>query len=66
MNGGGRLALQVSALLIMGIGWGGNIMLAKLATTLGAPPAGLAFLEAAGSGLLLLPIACAPAAVTVA
>jgi drug/metabolite transporter (DMT)-like permease len=51
---GGRLALQLGGLLVMGVGWGGNIMLAKLATGLGAPPAGLAFLEAAGSGLLLL------------
>jgi drug/metabolite transporter (DMT)-like permease len=52
--GPGQLALHLAGLLVMGVGWGGNIMLAKLATSLGAPPAGLAFLEAAGSGLLLL------------
>jgi drug/metabolite transporter (DMT)-like permease len=49
-----RLALPLVGLLLMGAGWGGNIVLAKLATGLGAPPVGLAFLEAAGSGLLLL------------
>lgn len=54
MTRSGRLSLQICGLLVMGVGWGGNIMLAKLATGLGAPPAGLAFLEAAGSGLLLL------------
>jgi drug/metabolite transporter (DMT)-like permease len=52
-----RLLSALLGLLLMGIGWGGNILLAKLATTgLGAPPVGLAFLEAAGSGLLLLPL----------
>ncbi len=54
MIGPGQLALHLASLLVMGVGWGGNILLAKLATSLGAPPAGLAFLEAAGSGLLLL------------
>ena len=54
MSGSGRLAFQLGGLLMMGIGWGGNILLAKLATSLGAPPIGLAFLEAAGSALLLL------------
>jgi drug/metabolite transporter (DMT)-like permease len=49
-----QLVLPLAGLLLMGIGWGGNIMLAKLAIGLGAPPVGLAFLEAAGSGLLLL------------
>jgi drug/metabolite transporter (DMT)-like permease len=49
-----QLALPLVGLLLMGVGWGGNIVLAKLATGLGAPPVGLAFLEAAGSGLLLL------------
>jgi drug/metabolite transporter (DMT)-like permease len=54
VSSGGRLAFLVAGLLVMGIGWGGNILLAKLATSLGAPPVGLAFLEAVGSGLLLL------------
>jgi drug/metabolite transporter (DMT)-like permease len=48
------MALPVAGLLAMGIGWGGNILLAKLATSLGAPPVGLALLEAGGSGLILL------------
>ncbi len=48
------MALPLLGLLFMGVGWGGNMMLAKLATGLGAPPVGLAFMEAFGSGILLL------------
>jgi drug/metabolite transporter (DMT)-like permease len=46
--------LPIIGLLIMGTGWGGNLMLAKLAVAAGASPFGLAFFEAAGSALLLL------------
>jgi drug/metabolite transporter (DMT)-like permease len=49
-----RLALPIVGLLIMGTGWGGNLMLAKLAVGAGASPFALAFFEAAGSALLLL------------
>lgn len=57
MKAGSRMALPLAGLVIMGAGWGANILLAKLATLRGAPPFGLAFLEAAGSGFLLL-LAC--------
>ena len=59
MTAPARMALPLFGLLFMGAGWGGNLTLAKLATGLGAPPAGLAFMEALGSGLLLLAVVCA-------
>ena len=49
-----RWGLPVALLLFMGIGWGGNTALAKIATTAGAPAMGLALLEGIGSGLVVL------------
>jgi drug/metabolite transporter (DMT)-like permease len=49
-----QVTLPIIGLVLMGTGWGGNLMLAKLAVGAGASPFGLAFFEAAGSALLLL------------
>jgi drug/metabolite transporter (DMT)-like permease len=49
-----QVTLPIIGLVLMGTGWGGNLMLAKLAIGAGASPFGLAFFEAAGSALLLL------------
>jgi drug/metabolite transporter (DMT)-like permease len=49
-----RWVVPLVALLVMGIAWGGNTALAKVATLAGATPFGLAFLEGVGSGLLVL------------
>ncbi|MEA2779325.1 MAG: hypothetical protein QOK29_869 [Rhodospirillaceae bacterium] len=49
-----RVLLPIAGLLVMGAGWGANLMLAKFAVGAGAAPFGLAFTEALGSGLLLL------------
>jgi len=49
-----RWVVPLSCLMVMGVGWGGNTALAKVATLAGAPPFGLAFLEGVGSGLLVL------------
>ncbi|HEX9446999.1 MAG TPA: DMT family transporter [Dongiaceae bacterium] len=53
-----RYLIGPVALLAMGLGWSGSYTLAKIATTAGGSPVGIAIWEGLGSGLLLL-IACA-------
>jgi drug/metabolite transporter (DMT)-like permease len=48
-----RPLLGPALLLVMGISWGGSFTLAKIATTAGGPPLGLALWEGLGSGALL-------------
>lgn len=53
-----RYVIGPAALIAMGLGWSGSYTLAKIATTQGGRPVGIAIWEGLGSGLLLL-IACA-------
>lgn len=53
-----RYVIGPLALLAMGLGWSGSYTLAKIATTAGGSPVGIAIWEGLGSGLILL-IACA-------
>jgi drug/metabolite transporter (DMT)-like permease len=53
-----RFLIGPAALLAMGLGWSGSYTLAKIATTAGGSPVGIAIWEGLGSGLLLL-AACA-------
>jgi drug/metabolite transporter (DMT)-like permease len=51
-----RYLIGPAALLAMGLGWSGSYTLAKIATTEGGRPVGIAIWEGLGSGLILLVI----------